>query len=70
MHLTIMKFRKALGIKSGSTPNYFDPQNHKDKFSDDALGNMQPWFVILTELYMALCEISGDELENKTENWS
>ena len=40
--------------------HYFDPASHNDKCSNDPLGNMQRWFVILSELYLALCQITGD----------
>lgn len=57
-----MRFQKALGKRCEyGEQAYLNPDSHKDHFSDDAFGNMQRWFAILTRFFISLCAIDGDE---------
>ena len=48
-HHTTMTFEKALGKRCEyGKQAYLHPDSHEDHFSDDAFGNMQRWFAILT----------------------
>ena len=49
--------------------NYFDPETHEEQFSDDALGNLQRWVVIMHELLTVLCKLTGvDSWVKKKDN--
>ena len=58
----VSSFRaKKLDQKKAGSLHYFNPDTHAVEFSNDPLGNLQHWMIIMHDLLHVLCNISSDK---------